>query len=69
MYFGVFIVIKGYRNSTEKAVSYFIINMGGIIVRYVKQATFETKIHFRDSLAIVLCSKSRHRKRTNAVGL
>ncbi|MEZ8184809.1 hypothetical protein ACED29_03185 [Shewanella sp. 5S214] len=32
MYFGVFIVIKGYRNSSEKAVSYFIINMGGIIV-------------------------------------
>jgi hypothetical protein len=30
MYFGFFIVIKGYRNSSEKAVNYFIIKMGGI---------------------------------------
>jgi hypothetical protein len=32
MYFGFFIVIKGYRNSSEKAVNYFIIKMGGIAV-------------------------------------
>ena len=32
MYFGFCIVIKGYRNSSEKAVGYFIIKMGGIVV-------------------------------------
>ena len=32
MCFRIFIVTKGYRNSSEKAVSYFIIKLGGIIV-------------------------------------
>jgi hypothetical protein len=33
--FGFFIVIKGYRNSSEKAVNYFIIKMGGIAVYFI----------------------------------
>jgi len=32
MYLGFFIVTKGYRNSGGKAVSYFIIKMGGLVV-------------------------------------
>jgi hypothetical protein len=38
MYFGFFIVIKGYRNSSEKAVNYFIIKMGGIAVNSSEKA-------------------------------
>tara|TARA_R110001592_G_scaffold167040_2_gene402347 strand:+ start:142 stop:369 length:228 start_codon:yes stop_codon:yes gene_type:complete len=36
MYFCFCIVIKGYRNSSEKAVSYFIIKMGGIVGSIIK---------------------------------
>ena len=43
MYFCFCIVIKGYRNSSEKAVSYFIIKMGGIVGSIVGSKLFHYK--------------------------
>jgi hypothetical protein len=54
MYFCFCIVIKGYRNSSEKAVSYFIIKMGGIVVA---KFTYLITWHGTESLAYKIPTK------------